>query len=279
MGADELVENGHQVGVIEYHSGDVYQTDESGARLNSYGVSAFPTSFFDGVIMHEGGNATTSLYPTFVSYYDQRIDKISLFTLDAQVENVGNTNWKINVQTEMVYPYSGNSVKLMAVLTESHIPQNWFNQTEVNFVCRDMIPDQNGTGIDFNANPSHTLSLDFEVPATYDISHCEIVLFLQDTETKEILQANKAMLVTGLNPAFDQINVSVYPVPTQNELFISSESTIESIRIVNNLGQVVFESIKKDKNFRISTEDFLPGVYFLNIETQQGRSTRKIIKH
>ncbi|MBU2651614.1 MAG: hypothetical protein KKA81_11815, partial [Bacteroidetes bacterium] len=37
MGADELIANGHDVAIIEYHGGDDYENTASVSRLNYYG--------------------------------------------------------------------------------------------------------------------------------------------------------------------------------------------------------------------------------------------------
>ena len=89
MGADDLVSNGHQVGVIEYHGGDDYETTESAARLDFYGITGYPTAWFDGVISVVGGNATQSMYPTYLPKYETRIAIPSLFEITAEYYNTG----------------------------------------------------------------------------------------------------------------------------------------------------------------------------------------------
>lgn len=58
LGADELVANGKEVAVIEYHAGDSYQISAGADRINFYGITAFPTSVFDGNERYEGGSGT-----------------------------------------------------------------------------------------------------------------------------------------------------------------------------------------------------------------------------
>ena len=41
MGADELVENGHDVAIIEYHNGDSYANAYSNSRNNYYNITGF----------------------------------------------------------------------------------------------------------------------------------------------------------------------------------------------------------------------------------------------
>ena len=73
MGADELIENGCQVGVIEYHNGDSFTNDASNARNSYYGVSGYPTAHFDGVLEYVGGSNTQSMYPSYLPLYQERI--------------------------------------------------------------------------------------------------------------------------------------------------------------------------------------------------------------
>ena len=50
MGADDLVANGCQVAVIEYHNGDAFTNTASDARNAYYSISGYPTAHFDGVV-------------------------------------------------------------------------------------------------------------------------------------------------------------------------------------------------------------------------------------
>ncbi|MDT8393913.1 MAG: hypothetical protein RQ761_08705 [Bacteroidales bacterium] len=49
MGADDLVANGHDVAIIEYHNGDAFANAFSNHRNSYYSVSGYPTAHFDGV--------------------------------------------------------------------------------------------------------------------------------------------------------------------------------------------------------------------------------------
>ena len=77
---------------------------------------------------------------------------------------------------------------------------------------------------------------------------------------------------------FDQENtVSVYPNPTNGRLFINSSYTIKDIALYDVQG-------RKVQGFNISEENMLDithiskGVYFLEITSVKGKSTKKIIK-
>lgn len=193
-GVDDLVANGHDVGVIEYHSGDSYATSESEARVNYYNITGFPTAEFDGVLEEVGGGgASQSKYNDYLPLYNQRIAIPSSFTVDIYGENTGNV-YDIVVDLEKVAAYSGTNLKAHLVVTESHIPENWHGMTEVNFVCRKMVPNDNGTAIDFSSGDNITLNLQFTKDANWDANECELVAFIQDDNSKEILQGSMVEL-------------------------------------------------------------------------------------
>jgi thiol-disulfide isomerase/thioredoxin len=277
MGADELVENDHDVVVVKYHYNDSYQTNESLSRLTSYyQVSSFPTSFFDGIIPHVGGNATQSLYPTFLNYYNQRIDQVSLFSLDAVVTNTTGTNWQVAVQAEMIYSHNASNVVLQAVLVESHIPVNWFNQTEVNFVARDMIPNANGTAMNFSTNPAQQVVLDFEVPGTYNIENCQLIVFLQDNTTKEVLQANKAdLLVNTIELQSD--GFELYPNPAKEFFTIKTDAVGALLKITDIHGRIIIDRIINATSTNLKTDHLAPGIYTINVIAKDAITTRKLI--
>ncbi|HNS47316.1 MAG TPA: hypothetical protein PKH94_08770, partial [Bacteroidales bacterium] len=44
MGADDLIANGKEVAIIEYHGGDAFENASSASRINYYGVTGYPTA-------------------------------------------------------------------------------------------------------------------------------------------------------------------------------------------------------------------------------------------
>jgi thiol-disulfide isomerase/thioredoxin len=191
IGADELVENGNRVGVINYHRQDSYETVESSERITYYEIFGYPTAEFDGVLELVGGRQyPDSMYADYLPNYETRIGTQPLFYIDAQYYNTGGNNYRLAVEAKRLGDYApaDPDIVLHAVLTESSIDEDWFGMDELNFVCRDMIPDQNGTALDFDLKTTQSVVLDFTIPAEYVAENLELVVFLQDNSTKEILQ-------------------------------------------------------------------------------------------
>jgi len=202
MGADELIENGHDVAVIEYHNGDPYANVYSNARNAYYNVSGYPTAHFDGLNPYVGGSSTQSLYGPYLSRVNQRLAIPSDFTIDVSGEHMGLSEWDITVDVEKVSTYNGTNLRLHAVITESHIEDSWQGMDELNFVCRLMVPNQNGTAISFSGGNTIQEELQFTIDEEWDPVHCELVVFIQDNSTKEILQGTK-MALLNFPSAFD----------------------------------------------------------------------------
>ncbi len=191
MGAEDLVANGKQVAVIEYHNGDSYANTYSNARISYYNVSGFPTAFFDGVVSVIGGSASSSMYSTYLPKYNQRIAIPSSFTIGVEGTNGGMVEYSIIATVTMVDNVSSNNLKLMCAVTESGIQQNWAGQDHLEWVERLMAPNQNGTSLDFFSGNTQEVAITFTMQPNWVNENCEVVFFVQDLNTKEVFQAVK----------------------------------------------------------------------------------------
>ena len=196
MGAHDLLTNGCQVAVIEYHSynsGDPFNTPEAAARTGYYGISGYPTAFFDGTLSYVGGSYSASMYPQYLPLYNQRYAVLSPLTIDITGSNVGNL-YNITLTITKVAAITSTNLKAQLVLTESNIPYSWEGQTEINNCERLMVPDQNGTAINFASGNTVVLNLSFTKNASWVTNNCELIAFVQDATTKECLNGAKKML-------------------------------------------------------------------------------------
>jgi hypothetical protein len=200
MGADDLILNGHNVAVVENHNGDSYANSYSNARNAYYGITGYPTSVFDGVDYHVGGDQTSSIYTTYLPIYEGREAINVAFDVGIFGTNTG-LDYNLNLVADKLasIPSDWNNLVLQLVLTESHIPEVWFVLDTVNFVNRLMLPDENGSPIDMITNNSLQVDLNFILDATWVADNCELVAFIQNLDTKEILQGSKVKL-TDLMP-------------------------------------------------------------------------------
>ncbi len=232
MGADDLIENGKSVAVIEYHGGDEYETTNGGNRLNWYGVTAYPTSIFDGLLKYEGGSASNSLYTAFLPKYNQRIDTKTHIDLDlmGEVAGLGYTIKATVTRDENLNDHSNN---IFVVVTESEIEQAWQGQSHLNFVQRLMVNGSQGTPIDWANGEEQELEFSFTRDMVWNIMHTEIIVFVQDMDTKEVLQAQKMPLSSILPENENDLSVMATSNVPENNSIGYLEPRFEMINLGN----------------------------------------------
>lgn len=193
MGCHELLLNNHPVAIVKNHNGDDYDNTYSNARNSFYNITGYPTALFDGLNRSEGVTGATSQYSAYLTKVNARIAVPSHFNLSAVGSQNGN-EYTVAVTVSKPEADTNTNVKLQAVLTESHIPCVWFNQTTVENVNRLMIPNQNGTAVTLGTGETTTVNLTFTPDPSWIVGNCEMVFFLQNMTSKEILQGVKYSL-------------------------------------------------------------------------------------
>lgn len=186
LGADDLHASSASVGIVEHHDSDPYETTESVARYDTYyGVTGFPTAFFDGGNSVVGGSHTQTMYPSYLQKYNLAMAVATPFDITATWAQNG-ASIDITATVNQVGAYSAGNLRVQACLTESHIPVNWQGQTEVSFVNRDMYPDANGQAVTLTQGNSQTLTFNMPINGAWDQSEMELVVWVENGTTKEI---------------------------------------------------------------------------------------------
>ncbi|RKY97245.1 MAG: hypothetical protein DRQ13_04905 [Ignavibacteriae bacterium] len=243
MGADDLVENGHSVAVVEYHNGDNFTNSYSDARNTYYGISGFPTAIFGGVDYFVGGDHNISMYDNYLPIFEGR--KAINCAFDVGIFGTSAAqDYELTIQLEKQasIPADWDNLVLHVALTESHIPFNWQGQTEVSFVERLMMPDELGTMVDLMNNSNISVDLNFSLDPTWVTDECELVAFIQNLNNKEILQGSKVKLL-DLMPV--PVELTTFTASTNKSGIVLNWSTASEI---NNHGFEV-ERSQDDKTF------------------------------
>ena len=249
MGAEDLIANGKDVAVIEYHNGDSYANAFGNSRNSYNNVSGIPRATFDGVLAYPGGDHTVSLYPQYLPKYNQRKAIMSSFTIDVVGETAGFSDYFTEITLEKVAASSASNIKLHVVVTESDIEENWQGMNELHYIERLMAPNQFGTDINFTSNDTQVLNIDFSIEDSWVYESCELVVFLQDNNTHEILQGFK-MQLSDFGPAndYDVALTDLRNIPEGN----CSGSVAPSVSIRNNSEIALTQA---DINYSVNGED------------------------
>jgi PKD repeat protein len=195
LGADDLVANGKRVAIVENHNGDSYANQYSNARNTYYAVSGYPTAKFDGVLSVVGGDHTNSMYTSYLPKYDQRIAIPSPLKIEYTMTQTG-LQFNFNFTITKVSALPANQLVFHFVVTQSEIAQVWQGQSILNFVTRLMIPDENGTALDFSTTDVQTVSITANLDPMWPIENIEFVSFVQNNAGKEILQTGRSVMTS-----------------------------------------------------------------------------------
>lgn len=76
----------------------------------------------------------------------------------------------------------------------------------------------------------------------------------------------------------EQVGVMTYPNPAVDNLNVKSNDLIESVKVINNIGQVVFESTPNAKSLSIKTSNYDKGMYMIQVQTVNSETiTQKVV--
>jgi hypothetical protein len=299
MGAEDLIDNGYDVAIVEYHAanGDPFENEYSIARVNYYGISGFPTAVFDGVDKFVGGSNTQSMYQYYAPLVEARADIKSAFSIGVYGEHTNN-NYDLTLQVTKNARIPYTNMALHVVLTESGIQYSWQGQTHLEWVERLMLPDANGTTLNFSGGDIQNIELNFTLDPSWVVGECEIAAFVQNLDNKEILQATK-VLVPELQPLGTDDDATLpletrlvgnYPNPFNPSTtiqFSMKEDGPARLEVFNLLGQRITTLVSGQLNAGNHTviwngldsqgNETASGVYFYKLVTDDHASTRKMV--
>jgi hypothetical protein len=259
MGGEDLVNNGHTVAVIEHHNGDPFTNSYSNARNAYYGISGFPTAVFDGVDYFVGGSNTQSMYQNYLPIYQDRKAIMSAFSVDIFGTNSGLTyNVLVRLNKVAAIPPTWNNLVVHLVLTETDIPFSWQGQTQVDYCQRLMVPNENGTPVDLINNSFIEVPLTFTKDASWVTEKCQLSTFIQNLDTKEILQGDKVWIT------------NLQPVPVELTSF-TAEETSDGVLLK-------WATATETNNYGFEIERSLNGTEFYTVAFVQGAGTTTELK-
>ena len=120
---------------------------------------------------------------------------MSAFSVDIFGSNAGlDYNVVVKLNRLAAIPPTWNNLVVHFTVTESDIPFSWQGQTEVDYAERLMVPNELGTSVDLINNTQIDIPLSFTMDASWVIANCQLAAFIQNLDTKEILQGDKVWI-------------------------------------------------------------------------------------
>ena len=178
--------------VLIYHDMDYFYTEEGALRLEKMygeGDNEYPAFWIDGTRIPYN-DAITDLQ----GFVQAREEVSSNFSIDLSETHTDN-NYNATVILTKEAEFTNTNMVLRMVLKENDIYYDWTGWDgetveTVDKVVRAMIPDRNGTDVVLSSSTTtQTINLDFTLDPSWDRDNCELIAYIQDNNTEEVLQA------------------------------------------------------------------------------------------
>jgi hypothetical protein len=253
-------------------TGDIYYTAEGGVRRDYYGVNAITSLWIDGAEY-----STSNTQAALTTHVSTEATKPGYFGLTAN-RNLTGGNAVVNYN---ITPYLTGSFVLQAAVIEKVTTNNVGSNGETSFknVMMKMIPNASGTTINCTAGTPLSGQISASIASgTFieDLTDLEVIIFIQNPTTKEIMQSVTATNALSLEDN-EVAKVKLYPNPASNSIQFANVQDA-TIMITDVTGKVVLQTAGVDENSIINVSHLNAGIYLVNIKNELMNETVKFVK-
>jgi len=119
--------------------------------------------------------------------------------------------------------------------------------------------------------------LQSQVSSTYTFANEYEEAYLESNYPSEDGEFSVINITKGSSDNIDvETNVSIYPNPASDVLNVVANTNIKRVRIINFIGQIMFDNSVNNSSININTSVYQSGVYIISVETSNGVITEKI---
>jgi len=165
-----------------------FNSTMNSARANYYNVLFNPAGYLTGSLMTSPFSAEQ-----WTNQINQRLNKTNSFSiiLSNIIDTISRTG-SLNITAGQVDGQSYTDLKLYTVVTESNLYFNSPNgKTYYNNILRQMLNGYNGEGLVISPGQPVNLVKEFTIDNRIAIKNAQLVVFIQNNSTKEVLGIEK----------------------------------------------------------------------------------------
>ena len=141
-----------------------------------------------------------------------------------------------------------------------------------------MVPNASGTSLTLTAGVPVSGTITASLAGTFveDITDCEVILYLQNPVTKEIMQSFKA--ADQLSTVSNTLStVKLYPNPASDIIRLSNVEKV-SIEVTDLMGKTVLSLNDVTEQTDINVSALQSGVYLFTVKNDTINQTIKFVK-
>ncbi len=281
---------------IQYHTSfpgddDINKANpgDHDARSAYYGLTKtqnlIPRGYIDGANQPALNNQADFTMPWASNYLPLRSLVSSPITITISNPAAANNELAVTVSIKALQDITSGKPKLYVGIVEKQLGS-------LEYVMRKMLPSASGTPLTLPIAKDAIIpfTLDpWEVKNVTSVQELAIIAFVQDEETKDVLQSsifdknnplpNLPTTITGVELS-QQESISIFPNPANNEFRI--QLPLEAphqiiLKLVDQVGRVVHESsiAQGASSKTVGTHELAGGVYILQVDSGKGDVIRK----
>ena len=207
----------------------------------------------------------------------------SIGILQSQAPNwsVNSANYSLDASIVAVLKIddviSTDTNDIVAVFDENDIVRGVAKVSFVNALNKHLVfittlSNTNGDALKFKVYDASENKILESTTASINFSPNEV---LGDADAPFEIKADTVLSVTN----FDKNNISIYPNPVENKLFISAKENLKSIKVYTILGKEIINLKTDNAKIELEMMAFNKGIYLLKAVTISNKNiTKKIIK-
>lgn len=297
----------NQIAVIEYHASDDFETASALQRLRYYRIKGYPTVFFNGIHEISGGAKAdadwSGIYNSYVQQLSDCLAEKTGFALELSCKITGN---KVDATAQITYLAEVliNSHRLFYALVESSVTASWFGLDSVHDVFRNMNSDDGKIFYAKAQTPFVQMKVadaaSFNIPPTSTPRNYQLIAFIQEMDSKEVLAAAKVDLKDVMTFVTDKnadtapehfILLQNYPNPFNGGTWVAIENERSrniQVSIFNLRGQMirqVYSGLAEIgvvryywDGFDADNQDVPSGLYHIQVQSEDDVKTIKTVK-
>ena len=273
--------------------GDPYYTVEGGQRRTFYAVNTVPRLVMNGVTQNNPIGFTQA-------EFDESVNLYSFVNLSADY-SVGGQTVDINVQIDPVVDGNGvwNNLVLHAAIFEYTTFNNASSNGEFEFynIMKKMVPDISGTAItnllpnntqninlSYTFNGQYMLPPDADSPIDHSVGHTVedfnnlgVAVWIQDMDTKYILQSTEASLVADISENKDK-KLLCFPNPSTGilNLILPEFTGLYKVEMYNLIGEKVYETNVSNQKTQLNLGLLQSGIYQIKVYNRNYSFNKKV---
>jgi hypothetical protein len=264
---------------VPYSSCPLYQynTLGNGTRQGYYGISGTPTMFING----DRSSSSSTVFEEDLIAANGKTSPLTMV-----VEESTGPNRTVNITTQMNGSLPAGAYKIFVALVEQTLSFDANNGEKEHFdVFRIMITANDGD--DFTppmANQRSTIQYEYTIPTDINENEAYVVVYVQNLETKAIINSATQFDETTLDVHEDQalIGLRTWPNPVKDmlEVKVDNQFPVAGYKIYNLQGQLIRDNTfnQPEVNLQIRTSDLVSGSYLLKLEYNGGVASKRFVK-